>query len=461
MTVLFPYQREGVDRIKELLGRALVADSMGLGKTLQALKHLEENPQCRPAVVICPASVKFHWESEALKHCGLRAAVLEGFRKKPRGRKFDLYISNYDILADQRRERKIRKGQWEFLKSLNPQTVILDEGQLVKNRGAKRTKAVRKLCEGVPGLIVLTGTPLVNRPAELFNVLNLLWPKDFPSFWSYARRHCSPKKTYFGWDFTGASRLGELHRNLKRLGMIRRKAWQVLDQLPKKRELVLPIPIERPEEYAEAKKDFIKWIRKTNPQKAKRAEKAAVLSQIGYLKRLAADLKAKSVMEWIDNFLEADKDKLAVFAIHKAFISRLSERYGKGCVVIDGSVATAKRSALVHKFQTDKRVRIFIGNVQAAGIGMDGLQKVCSKGLMAELPWTPGEVSQVIGRLARIGQTDPVTFWFLVAKDTIEAKLCELLQKKQGVLSQVMDGDKKAKELDIYNELLKELSKEK
>jgi len=79
---------------------------------------------------------------------------------------------------------------------------------------------------------------------------------------------------------------------------------------------------------------------------------------------------------------------------------------------------------------------------------------------MAELPWTPGEVSQVIGRLARIGQTNPVTFWFLVAKDTIEAKLCELLAKKQGVLSQVMDGDKKTKELDIFNELLKELSKE-
>lgn len=457
---LFPYQREGIDRIKELNGRVLLADSMGLGKSVQSLKFLQETPSALPAVIICPAIVKWHWESEAFKHCGMRAAVLEGFKGGTKGTGFPLYITNYDILSDQRRQKRLRKGRLGFLRSLKPKTVIVDECAGIKNRKAKRSKAVRTLCKEAEHVLMLSGTPLVNRPAELYNSLNILWPDAYPSFWSYCRRFCNPKRTAFGWDVSGAANLHILHRELKEHGMIRRKPWQVLEQLPKKREIVLPVDIERPEEYEQAKGDFVSWIRKESPQAAKRAAKAEELNRIGYLKRLVADLKMKEVLTWIDGFLEADEGKLAVFAIHRKVIGAIRERYGKSCVVIDGSVPPKKRKEAIAKFQGHSKTRIFVGNIQAAGAGTDGLQRACSTGLFAELPWTPGEVSQVIGRLARIGQLNPVTFYFLVGKGTIEEELCKMLTRKEKILGKTLDGEDGKVDLNIYKRLMESLKGE-
>lgn len=441
----FPFQREIVDQMK---GRDLLALEMGLGKTFTALLRAKECPDVRPVVAVCPASVKFVWEREAWVRCGLRAAVLEG-RKPERGiGKFPLYIVNYDILGD-----------WlEWLKNLNPQMVIGDEIQAIKNKGAQRSKAFRKLCQGVPSLVFLSGTPLISRPAELFNAANLLWPKEFSSFFSYAKEFCAPKRTYWGWDVSGAANLDILHRRLIRCGMQRRKKWQVLSELPAKQRNVVPLPLSNPKEYEEAKKDFVGWLRKQSPQKAKRAEKAKALAQMGYLKRLAASLKLPAVLDWVDSFLDSTDEKLVLFAIHKTVVEALRERY-QNSVVLDGSTAPKDRQAAVDRFQRDDKCRLFIGNVQAAGVGIT--LTAAKTVAFAEMGWTPAEMMQAEDRCHRIGQTEQVSVYYLVAKDTIEAKLCELLTKKSLILDKTLDGKKgKQAELDIHKELLKELSKE-
>lgn len=243
-------------------------------------------------------------------------------------------------------------------------------------------------------------------------------------------------------------------------GYIRRKKRDVLKQLPKLSKHVVPIPIERPEEYEEAERDFSSWLKKDHPQKAKRALKAEQLAKSGYLLRLTAKLKMAAVEEWIDCFLRDSDEKLCVFAIHKATIGRLREKYKERCVWVDGSVAPEKRKEKITEFQRRKQIRLFLGNVQAAGVGMDGLQLCCSTGLLIEYPWTPPEVEQVMGRLDRIGQKKPVAFHLLVGNGTIEERMCKLLQKRQDSIDDVLDG-RRAKDLSIYDALLKTLKEKK
>ena len=439
---LYPYQVEGVAKLKRFGGRALLADAPGLGKTLQTLRYLADESDALPAIIVCPASVKWHWRSQA-RMVGLTSSVLEGFDKKPRNAHPDLWIVNYDILPDHRIKgrRGKREGRLGFLLSVGAKTVGLDEGHYVANSSSKRSKAVRKLCIGKEKVIVITGTPMRNRPIDLFNSLNLLWPAEFPSRFSFGSKFCRPRWTPWGMKYDGASNLKVLYRRLRRLGYIRRRKRDVLKDLPKLSQGSVSVPLSDPAEYIEAELDFLKWLRKEHPQKAKRAARAMFLAKSGYLLRLAATLKMSAVEEWIDDFLRDSGDgKLAVFAIHKAIIGRLRERYGRACVWIDGSVAPEKRPDRVAEFQRRKSCRLFLGNVQAAGVGMDGLQRCCSTGLLIEFPWSPEEVKQVVGRLDRIGQKEPVQFTSLVGKGTIEESVLEVLRRKQKHIETALDG---------------------
>ena len=233
MTKLYQFQKEDVRELRRQRYRSLVASEMGTGKSIVALFAAAESG-ARPVVVVCPAGLKYHWEAEALLHCGLRAEVLSGTRP-PRRCRFPhpLVVINYDIL-----------GPWmPFLKKLDPELVILDEVQYIKNRAAQRTKNVQALCRGVKKIIGLSGTPLTNRPAELWVILNILWPDKFPSFTKYGFRYCRPSFEFGEIKFKGANHLPELHGKLKRYGMIRRLKKDVLTELPPKTRIVVPLPI--------------------------------------------------------------------------------------------------------------------------------------------------------------------------------------------------------------------------
>jgi len=507
MPKLNPYQKEGVQLNEKFDGRFLLADEQGLGKTIQVLEYLRRNPKMRPAIIVCPASVKYVWQDQAREHCGLRTTICSGQKppKKTLLHNRDIFVINYDILF-----------YWaNYLRKLHPQFVALDEGHRIKSRGALRTRAARMLCaplrkipisqvhlankahllredeavwfedtdgtridgfvsslgkDGrvvirtqVPHLGVLSGTPLTNRPAELWSVLNLIWPQFFPAFTPYAWEYCAPEMTPYGWQYKGAPNLDKLHRMLTRIGMIRRRKKDVLKDLPKKRRFVVPLDLGDRKEYEAAKGDFINWLHRQDASKAERASKAEKITQMAYLKRLAAMGKLKGVFDWVDSFLEESDDKLLIGCMHHSVIDAIHQRYKSISLTFSGKTADKDRSRVIHAFRKDPRKRIIIGQIQAIGTGVDGLQSVACTSAVVELPWDPGTMGQFDDRIHRIGQKRNVSIYYLVAKGTLEESLCKLLQDKQEVLTRTLDGEDHVKgmSIDIYDRLERELLRTK
>ena len=446
MTKPYPYQVEGVNRIADFNGRALLADEMGLGKSFQALMYAELKRKARPVVVVCPASLKWNWQHECYIHIKSRAEIAEG-RKAPRGRRLvvpPILIINYDILTSWLR----------CLDRIDPQLVIIDEPHYIKNRKAKRTKAVKKLCKGVPHVIALGGTPIKNRPAEFFNILNLIRPEVFDSRRHFHFRYCDPKKGDYGWEYKGASNVKELNRLLREHLMIRRLKKDVLKQLPPKRRLLVPITISKRHEYEEANTNFLKWLRKLSPGKALRASRAQQFVKAGYLLRLVAELKLNAMFEWIDNWLENSTEKILLVAIHKKIIEAIQKRYGNQCVAIHGKVKGKKRHLAIEKFRVDKKVRICIAQLSvAAGWNATSASTVA----FLEHGYVGADDEQAIDRIHRIGQTKHCTAYFLYAENTIEEKLVMIKRGKMKTVHAILDDGEEGEDYSAFDELIKEL----
>jgi len=444
---LFPYQKKGVRKITHFKGRALLADEMGLGKTLQALEWIVENPQAQPALVVCPAHLKWMWE-RACAERGLMAQVLSGMKPTKKGIDFKTHITiiNYSIFKKWR----------QILKRSKFQTMIIDESHFLKNRKAIRTKAVTTFSKKIPYITALSGTPILNAPAEIWTIINILRPDLFPSFFAFARRYCKPILRPWGWEYKGSTHAKELHLILKRHVLIRRKKIDVLPELPEKTRTIIPVEIPM-REYNKAKNHFISWLKSINPGKASRAKKAQTLTQLGYLKRLAAKLKYDMVKNWIDSFLEESDEKLVVFGVHKSIVRRLHNEYKKNSVIIDGNCSESNKEKAVSSFQNRDKIRLFFGNIQAAGTGIT--LTASSKVLFAELDWTPNNHTQAEDRIHRIGQAQLSQIYYMIAKGTIEEMLCGLIQKKMEMVSATIDGTKET-DFNVHDKLLRLLKKE-
>jgi len=443
-----PFQKEVIRKIEAFNGRALCSCEMGLGKTPISLWCLQRNPDWLPAVVVCTASVKYVWEAEALKFLGWRSVVLEGqtpskvgyFKAAPK-----LIILNFDILQF-----------WvKWLKRLKPQMIVIDESQALGNPFTKRTKSVRELCRETPRVLALSGTPLLNRPIELFPTLNIIQPKVFPARRVFGDDYCGPEWTPWELKYNGATNTKKLHQLLTSSCMIRKRKADVLKELPGKMRQVVPVLIRDRAEYNKANDNFLDWLRQDNPAAAERAARAVSLSKINYLLQLTAKLKLKAVVEWINEFLQNTDEKIVVFAKHKKMIRALERRIECDSLVIDGSVAPRKRKAIVDQYQKDDQYRVLIGNIHAAGVGLTltAANTVC----FTEMAWRPGDHIQAEDRCHRIGANKTVWCYYLVAKNTLEERLCRILQKKQEVLSAVLDGGKTEEDLDVFSLLCSEL----
>lgn len=443
------FQSKGVAILeKELDGLGILADEMGLGKTYQAYLYAWINKADRPVVVICPAYLKFNWQREARQHFNARAEILNG-RKPSRGgllRDAKLIIVNYDIL----------KNWLPFLKRLKPKLIIIDEPQYICSRTAQRTIATVELCKGITKKIALSGTPLLNAPAELWQLLNILWPEKFPSFFSFAMRYCEPKRRPWGWEYKGAKNLDKLHRKLKRLGFIRRLFSEVFKDFPKQRRVIVPLGIDNRKEYDSAVNDFVSWLSKRTKSRVrlKKAHRAMRLVKFGYMKRLCGELKLNPVYDWLVGYLANTDTKIIVFCVHRKIIKAICDRFPTTSLRVDGSVTGRKRQSRFDQFNHDPKKRMMVTNI---GTGWNG--QVAPVVAHVEFPWTPGELLQKERRVLRIGQKRPTIAYYLVGMDTIEEDLCAMLQKKQRVLSAVLDGDEGVNELDIFSQLEKKLRK--
>jgi|GEM_PF-461946 len=450
---LFPYQKKGVAFIEAKDGRALVGDEMGLGKTAQSLAWLQLHPEKRPAVIVVPASLKLNWDRE----CSMwmdnpKVQILSGKKGGSVPLVGEVIIINYDVLANKYKkvldkktgkERLVeqkRTGWVDFLKDINPQVVVFDEIHKAKNRNSYRTKAAISLIKNIPHIIGLSGTPIENRPAEIYNAVHMIDPGVAGTWSAFGKRYCNGHHNGFGWDFTGASNVAELHKKLTNTIMIRRKKADVLKDLPAKVRSFVPMEINNWKTYNKAEADFISWVRhEKGLAAADKASKAKALAKISALKQLAAKGKMTQAIDWIKDHLDTN-GKLVVFAVHKKPIDRLmNELADYNPVKVDGSVSQENRQVAVDAFQNDPRCRVFVGNINAAGVGLT--LTAASSVAFAEVAWAPGEHDQAEDRIHRIGQTaDSVNAYYLLAAGTIEETLARLIDSKRKVIDQVLDG---------------------
>jgi SWI/SNF-related matrix-associated actin-dependent regulator 1 of chromatin subfamily A len=458
-TKLYPYQVEGVRRLREQNGIALLADEVGLGKTLQssyyAWRYLPSNP-AGPIVVVCPAYLKINWQRELTKHLEVQATILRGERVPsaypPPSNPNGVFVLNYEILVPPGWEPSTTAppDSWiRWLANLRPRLLILDEGHLLSNHETTRARAARWLARRTPRRMVLTGTPLPNQPPNLWSILNLLWPKDYPSHFDFCSEYSFPYKDRGRWVFKGARNLPALHKRLSER-MIRRRKCDVLSDLPPIRYEVVPLECEL-NSYKKSETVLQAWL----ASKPDRASQAEALARIGVLTQSAVEAKVPEVKSWILNFLEESGQKLLVGVMHYTMTDRLRGVLGRRCVVVDGRVPERRKVEMFDRFNRDPEVRVLLGNIQAAGTGWSCT--ATSDVVFAELPWRPSDVTQFAGRVHGVGrgvEGQMAQVRFLVAAGTIEETICEAIQRKQLWASAAVDGVSDNGNLDLVNLLM-------
>jgi len=437
-SILRPFQKAGVEFINRCNGNALVADEMGLGKTIQALAWLDIHPEIRPAVIVVPASLKLNWAKEVRQWMNNKKTSYICSGKSPMATdvkpvmESDICIINYDVLTD----------YWiELFKKAGVQAMILDESHFIKNDSTKRTKAVKKLHRSVKHTIALSGTPITNRPIEFYTTIKLLAPQLFGSRFQYAMQFCNAHNNGYGWDFNGAKNMQQLNEILTSSIMVRRLKKDVLKELPEKIPSVVPMEIDNRTTYQRAEKDFIKFLKEVDPKKAKSAVRAEQLAKIEYLKQLTVAGKMKEAVAWIKNHIEVN-GKLVVFCTHKETVRYLMSEFKEIAVKLDGETSHNERQAVVDKFQTDENIRLFIGMIDSQGrpAGFGITLTAASSVAFLEFVWSPKIHDQAEDRIHRIGQEDVCNIYYLIADNTIENDIADLLDQKRKVLNAVLDG---------------------
>ena len=456
---LFPFQVSGVAFIEKVKGRAILGDQMGLGKTITSLIWLQLS-KSYPALIIVPASLKINWRKEIEKWIPYHKTYIVSTGKDIIPIDQDIYIINYELLAKKRNE----------LMSISYKTIILDECTYIKEPTAIRSKNAIMLGKQAKYVLALTGTPILNRPKELFNSLNLIDVKKFPSAWAYYKRYCNLYHNGFAWNYDGASNLPELREKLKPI-MIRRTKQDVYKELPLKRRE--PIYVELPKELAkvykdtelellDALKEFKVWKKHhgLEVEDEEKPNKMILLAKLNYLRQIVGMAKAQQSLETIQSFVDSGK-KLVIFG-HHLDVLNLLEQYFKthniNYVRVDGKTAKIKRQLAVDTFQNDPEMMIFLGGITATGMG---ITLTASSDLMfIERMWTPAIEEQGEDRCHRIGTVNPVTAWYFVVENTVDDILDKIVNNKRKIINQILAGDEKGhNKTSVVNDLLEELSK--
>lgn len=439
------YQYDGV---KFLAGRkfALIGDDMGLGKTIQALVAL---PPKAAAIVVCPASLKWNWHDECRTwRPDLTPVVCKGRKGKSAFRvpaEGELVIINYDILPsylkpvakldDAGKEIRDRKGK-VVKEAVVPADVeaalakvigIFDECQKAKNYKAQRSQKVTEMCNRLAAVWGATGTPLMNRPLDLWGVLSSLgmnW-EVFGSWKSFLRCFGGYRGS-FGYEFSGVSG-PETAERLRRV-MLRRLKADVLKDLPAKQFQTLRINGMSKSIYKELDRLQKIWGETIG------AKSLPPFEEFSALRAQIATARIPAVIEYVESFEDAG-EPLVVFSAHRAPIDTLGER--DGWATITGDTPAAKRRDIVAQFQAGELKGIAL-TIAAGGEGLTLTR--ASNLLMVDLDWTPSMNTQAEDRLHRIGQQNAVNIVRMVSDHDLDRHVTDLLVEKSATIAQAVDG---------------------
>lgn len=448
----FKHQIEGIKFLKEK-GRAILADEMGIGKTLQAMIAAKESGG--GVIVVCPASVKLNWRNEINAQYPIdRVIVINSTDPIPTGA--DWYVINYDILG------KKRELLLAFFRDKDTRTLILDEAHYTKNR-SKRAKAAMDLAAAAERVYLLTGTPIMNRPAELFNLLKAVGSPLAKNWYAYMMRYCGAwrrtlknGRTFL--DTSGASNLDELRMRIAPY-FLRREKKDVLD-LPEK--IIQEIPIELSkwwrERYDHAFDEYIEFLR-ANPITEKSIDNVLLarhLVELQKVKQVCSRAKIEQITEDIGEIASAG-EKVVVFTQYRETLAAIEQgaRERKLTIqTISGETSIQDRQSAVEAFQGGS-VDVFIGNIKAAGIGIT--LTAANKVIFADLDWTPATHDQAEDRCHRIGQTGTVNVYYYIATDTIEEDIIEMIQKKRQIIQKILAGETAKTSENVASQLIKKL----
>lgn len=441
------YQKAGIAYAIEK-GNTLIADEMGLGKTIQALGYINARPEIRRVLVICPKTVKLNWRNECRKWL-VRKFSIGAFPECKKLDGIDITIVNHDNL-----KKLPPEMTWDLM--------VRDEAHADKNPKTARSKAVKALRKRCTNVLALTGTPILNKPVELFPLLSLVCPEvwDPPGlkgqeyvgpgegggFFKFAKRYCNAHKEYYGrksfWNFNGASNLPELQEKLRASCMVRRLKKDVLTELPAKRRQTIALKLEDAEDLlAEERRLFDTGILEDGDewQTLARAKAKLAFEDISRTRRELALKKVPAVLEHVIEALETS-EKIVLFAHHHEVIDALTEGLAEFLPArIDGRTPTDSRNEAVQRFQNDPTCRVIIGSIGAMGVGLT--LTAASHVIFAELDWVPAMVSQAEDRCHRIGQRNAVFVQHLVIEGSLDSRMVELLIQKQEIADLALDTE--------------------
>lgn len=453
---LYDFQKEGVKTLLSSDKNYLLADEMGLGKSVQGAMYLKLKQDSLPALIICPASLKLNWSREIENWTGYKTYVING--KNPEClsedfiEKYPVWIINYDILGSEDKQEKQAeenrrkyckqhgipykkkiikvKGWVDEINKHNFKTIIADEIQYIAEPETIRSRGVKQICSNNSKKIFLSGTPYETRTNQFFTCLNILNPKLFPNEWAFKMRYCNPKKTYFGWQFNGLSNGEELHDKISTL-MIRRLKKDVLKQLPPKQRMIIPMEISESDRklYEQADREL---------QQAIENKETNSLVKLSALKQVSFQAKSKAIIQWIKEYLEVN-DKLVVFVYHKKAFDLLIKEFEKISVGINGATPNNERQINVDKFQKDKNIKLFIGQIKAcnAGLTLTASSATC----FVEFGSTCVMHEQAEDRVHRIGQeSDCVFAYYLIIEDSIDIDCMNTLNDRNSNIKKVLNN---------------------
>lgn len=420
---LMPFQKEGVSFAISLKGRVLIADDMGLGKTIQAIAIARYYKEEWPVLVVTPSSVRYSWVEAFLNWLPFLKkndiAVLNTGKDEISNNK--VVITSYDILKRRAKELLLKKFQ----------IVIMDESHFLKNNKSVRTAAAKPIMKACKRLILLTGTPALSRPIELYTQVSSINPKVFPNQHEFGLRYCNAKKMPWGWDYSGATNMNELQLLLEETVMIRRLKSNVITQLPPKtRQMIIldPHSIQIRQKYFESLSS------KMCKKELKALERRGILLQ--YFRETSLS-KLSAVCDYIKDLLEGGK-KFVCFAHHQVMLDAICdavESTKSKYIRIDGTTKSEVRKQCCDIFQFNDECKIAVLSITAtnAGISLTSAHLV----VFAELFWNPGILTQAEDRVHRIGQEDSVVIQYLVAQGTADDFIWPLVQKKLNTLNKV------------------------
>lgn len=434
----YPYQREGIcfglDK-----KRLLIGDEPGLGKTLQSI-GIVDTANAYPALVICPSSLKINWQREWERFTNKKALVLDNGTRTTwpyllQMRMFHVAIVNYESLRKffvwdiNGTKKSFRLKDVVFCPQIRMfRSVIIDESHRVKDPAAQQSIFTKGIASGKQWRILLSGTPVVNRPEDLVSQLSIM-----------GRLNDFGGKAAFMARYGEGDNLDELSRKLYDSCMIRREKAKVLTQLPDKTRCDLYVDISNRDEYYLAQADLAEYLRRykeCTDWEIRRKMRMEALVKFMTLRSLSAKGKVKQAIDFVKVFLDSGKP-IILFASYHEVVDELCRAFPKA-VRVTGRDSAAAKQAAIDAFQKGD-AKLIICSIKAAGVGLT--LTASSNVAFVEFPWTYADCCQCEDRAHRIGQKDNVTCYYLIGRHTIDRTLYDIIHRKKSIANQIMAAD--------------------